>query len=53
MRVQNDVRGRADVIRNSPVCWSAPNYAPSLVVDKAIDGETRSRDIAVPPPDIG
>ncbi len=24
-----------------------------IVVDKAIDGETRSRDIAMPPPDIG
>ena len=24
-----------------------------IVVDKAIDGEPRSRDIAMPPPDIG
>ena len=24
-----------------------------IVIDKAIDGETRSRDIAMPPPDIG
>ena len=24
-----------------------------IVVDKAIDGKTRSRDIAMPPPDIG
>ena len=24
-----------------------------IVVNKAIDGETRSRDIAMPPPDIG
>ena len=30
-----------------------PHDKIRIVVDKAIDGETRSRDIAVPPPDIG
>ena len=30
-----------------------PHDKIRIVVDKAIDGETRSRDIAMPPPDIG
>ena len=29
-----------------------PHDKIRIVVDKAIDGETRSRDIAMPPPDI-
>ena len=32
---------------------SRPHDKIRIVVDKAIDGETRSRDIAMPPPDIG
>ena len=30
-----------------------PHDKIRIVIDKAIDGETRSRDIAMPPPDIG